>query len=247
MFRVAIGLLVLAIIAAIFGFGGLAGTATEMAKIVFIVALVLAVVSFLVGGRGGGVIPVLALVGTMAYAGTARADTYVEPAGPESSTTRAWFRHGLTLGGGLGIGHISCDGEDCDGANGAAGLDLHIGSMLAPNLGLVLDVWAMSHDDQDYGTFTHAIVTGALRFWLAKPLWIQGGIGVAQASYDYEDDVVDYESTSDTVPAVMGAIGLELLSSRSFALELALRAGTGFFENDVEVRNVSLGVGVSWY
>ncbi len=52
MFRVALGLLVVAIIAAVFGFGGIAGTATELAKIVFVVALVLAVISFLMGGRG---------------------------------------------------------------------------------------------------------------------------------------------------------------------------------------------------
>jgi uncharacterized membrane protein YtjA (UPF0391 family) len=52
MFRIAIGLLILAVIAAIFGFGGLAGTATDLAKIVFVVALVLAVISFLMGGRG---------------------------------------------------------------------------------------------------------------------------------------------------------------------------------------------------
>lgn len=52
MFRIAIGLLVIALLAAIFGFGGLAGTATDLAKIVFVVALVLAVISFLMGGRG---------------------------------------------------------------------------------------------------------------------------------------------------------------------------------------------------
>ena len=52
MFRVAIGLLIVAVIAAIFGFGGIAGTATDLAKIVFVVALVLAVISFLMGGRG---------------------------------------------------------------------------------------------------------------------------------------------------------------------------------------------------
>jgi uncharacterized membrane protein YtjA (UPF0391 family) len=49
MFRIAIGLLVVALLAAIFGFGGLAGTATDLAKIVFVVALVLAVIGFLMG------------------------------------------------------------------------------------------------------------------------------------------------------------------------------------------------------
>jgi uncharacterized membrane protein YtjA (UPF0391 family) len=52
MLRIALGLLVVAVIAAVLGFGGIAGTATDLAKIVFVVALVLAVISFLMGGRG---------------------------------------------------------------------------------------------------------------------------------------------------------------------------------------------------
>jgi uncharacterized membrane protein YtjA (UPF0391 family) len=52
MLRIALGLLVVAIVAAVLGFGGIAGTATDLAKIVFVVALVLAVISFLMGGRG---------------------------------------------------------------------------------------------------------------------------------------------------------------------------------------------------
>jgi uncharacterized membrane protein YtjA (UPF0391 family) len=53
MMRVAIALLVVALVAAVLGFGGLAGTAVGFAKIVFVVALVLALVSFLAGGRSG--------------------------------------------------------------------------------------------------------------------------------------------------------------------------------------------------
>jgi uncharacterized membrane protein YtjA (UPF0391 family) len=45
----AITFLVIALIAALFGFGGIAGTAIEAAKIVFFVAIVLFVISALVG------------------------------------------------------------------------------------------------------------------------------------------------------------------------------------------------------
>ena len=243
MFRVAIGLLVVAIIAAIFGFGGIASTATGFAKIVFIVAIILAVVSFLVGGRGGGVIPALLLGGAALLASrSARAEVYVE-----NGTSTTVGRQGIILGGGLGVGHISCDGADCSDVNSAGGLNLQIGGMVAPNLGLMVDAWGMSHSDGDNATFTHTLVTGALRWWLAPRLWLQGGVGVAEASWHYADTVVDYQSKSDTVPALMGGIGLELLSSPTFAMNLELRGGTGFFENDTRVRNLSLGVGVDWY
>jgi uncharacterized membrane protein YtjA (UPF0391 family) len=42
---------VIALVAALFGFGGIAAGAVEIAKILFFVFLILAVVSFLFGGR----------------------------------------------------------------------------------------------------------------------------------------------------------------------------------------------------
>lgn len=47
----AVTFLVIALIAAVFGFGGIAASAVGIAKIVFIVALILAVVSFISGRR----------------------------------------------------------------------------------------------------------------------------------------------------------------------------------------------------
>jgi uncharacterized membrane protein YtjA (UPF0391 family) len=54
----AITFLVIALIAALFGFGGIAGVAVEAAKIVFFVAIVLFVISALVGVfRGRRTVP----------------------------------------------------------------------------------------------------------------------------------------------------------------------------------------------
>ena len=54
----AITFLVIALVAALFGVGGIAGTAIEAAKIVFFVAIVLFVVSALVGVfRGRRTVP----------------------------------------------------------------------------------------------------------------------------------------------------------------------------------------------
>ncbi len=49
MFSWVIALFVLAIVAAIFGFGGLVGSLVGIAKIVFFVALALAILGFFVG------------------------------------------------------------------------------------------------------------------------------------------------------------------------------------------------------
>jgi uncharacterized membrane protein YtjA (UPF0391 family) len=59
MLRLALAFLVIALIAAVFGFGLVAGLAYDAAKILFVVFLVLAVVSLVAGGlRGTGPPPV---------------------------------------------------------------------------------------------------------------------------------------------------------------------------------------------
>ncbi len=51
MFSWALTFLIIAIIAAVFGFSGIAGTATNIAWILFVVGLILAVIFFLTGRR----------------------------------------------------------------------------------------------------------------------------------------------------------------------------------------------------
>ena len=54
MLQLAIACLVIALLAAILGFGGIAGSFVGVAKIIFVVFLVLAVLSFLFGGYRRG-------------------------------------------------------------------------------------------------------------------------------------------------------------------------------------------------
>jgi uncharacterized membrane protein YtjA (UPF0391 family) len=53
MLNFVVTLLIIALIAAVLGFGGIAGTAVELAKIVFFVALLLFVVAAVFGAVGG--------------------------------------------------------------------------------------------------------------------------------------------------------------------------------------------------
>jgi uncharacterized membrane protein YtjA (UPF0391 family) len=87
MFRWAIGFLVIAIIAAVLGFGGIAGSAIGAAKIVFVVALILAILGF-VFGRGGssGTVAFLLAAGLggalLASAGSASAHSLSDGGAP---------------------------------------------------------------------------------------------------------------------------------------------------------------------
>jgi uncharacterized membrane protein YtjA (UPF0391 family) len=53
MLNLVVTLLIIALIGAVLGFGGIAGAAVEIAKIVFFVALVLFVVAAVFGALGG--------------------------------------------------------------------------------------------------------------------------------------------------------------------------------------------------
>jgi uncharacterized membrane protein YtjA (UPF0391 family) len=53
MLNLVVTLLIIALIAALFGFGGIAGVAVDMAKIIFFIALVLFVVTTVAWAIGG--------------------------------------------------------------------------------------------------------------------------------------------------------------------------------------------------
>ena len=155
-------------------------------------------------------------------------------------------RDGLAIGVELGGGHMECEGEGCDGVTEAGELGLNVGVMLTPNLAIMADGWLMGHTE-DRLTLTHAMATVGPQLWLG-PFWVRGGVGVARASFNYDAGIIDIGDKTETVPAAMAALGVEVLSTKDFALDVRLRGGTGFFnDGDTEVRNLSLGVGANWY
>jgi hypothetical protein len=159
-------------------------------------------------------------------------------------------RRGGTFGVAIGAGHLGCsvDGDDCDGdgASEAAGISVHGGATVGPALAVIGELWLMGHTE-DNVTTSQGILTADLRFWAAPGLWLQGGLGFARSAVRYDGDLVDTESRSDTVPAVTAGLGLELISSATFGLDVQLKAGTGLYEDDMRIYNLSLGVGANWY
>lgn len=178
------------------------------------------------------VIPLLLLASTTALA---------QPAMPME-------RHGLFGGGGVFGGNISCDGGDCgDGFRESAGASGHVGYMITPRLGLLLDVWAMTSEKNDT-SITFAMATVGARLWLAPRLWVQGGIGSGHAVVR----VGIFAAESDDVPVGELAAGVELVRGRGWALDLSARVaqGTSTDEagNDATTgRAAGLGVSVSFF
>jgi hypothetical protein len=160
-------------------------------------------------------------------------------------------RHGLVLGAALWGGNISCE-SDTDGGCGdsfrkAGGLDLDIGYLFTPRLGVVLDVWAMGSSEDDVG-ITYVATTINARFWLVPILWIQGGVGAGHAIVN----VGPFEARGDDVPVGQLAAGLEIVRARSWMLDVQVKAaqGTATDEGSDGVttgRAVGVGLGFTWF
>lgn len=180
------------------------------------------------------------LVLTLAGAGYASAQDQVVVVEEEEE------RSGLAIGVELGGGHMECAGEGCDGVTEAGQFSLNVGALLTPNLAIMVDGSIMAHKE-DRLTLTHGIATIGPQLWVG-PFWVRGGIGVARASFNYDAGIIEIGDKTETVPAAMAALGVEVISTKDFALDVRLRGGTGFFhDGDTEVRNLSLGVGANWY
>jgi hypothetical protein len=178
-------------------------------------------------------------------AASASADTVILASGTPSND-----RSGLVLGASIDGGNLGCQtksGDDCgNGTHAAGGLSVHVGLMVGPRLAILGEAWAMAHTE-DSLTATQALATANVRAWLTPRLWLQGGVGAARSKISYDSSLFMVSSTSATVPAIAAAIGLELVHSSSFGLDVELRGGSGLYRDDVRIYNAALGVGVTFF
>ncbi len=175
--------------------------------------------------------------------------------GPPPPPPGADFRKGLNIGFGVGGGSMSCEtvgdtgGESvCDATIDEAGsIEFHIGLMIRPRLSLNGEIWVMGHTENNL-TITNAITTIGATLWLMPRLWVRGGVGGAVARWDYKGPLIEVGDKTESVPAVMGAIGFEAYSKPHFAIDVELRGGTGFYKEDqAKSHNVALAAGFTWY
>lgn len=168
-----------------------------------------------------------------------------------STSTRAEARSGLILHVGIGAGRIGCatdDGDDCDGDGTikAAGIVGEAGFMLSPSLALVGVVSGAANRDDDV-ELSQWVAAAAVRGWPTRRLWLEGGAGAARTKVEVMGNFLNFEAESETVPALVGGIGAEVISADSFALDIALRGATGLYEDDVNVYQVTLGAGATFF
>jgi hypothetical protein len=160
---------------------------------------------------------------------------------------------GFSLGlGGMNIGDDDVTCGNCDYDPIAGEFDFHIGGMLSPRFALLFEVQgnAQTVEENLYGatSLVQATAMVAGQYWLTPQLWLKGGIGAASLSYSYDDG---YESQSENIDegmALMGGVGYELLSARTFSIDLQGRLISGSYDSfEQNVTAGTVGVGFNWF
>ena len=161
----------------------------------------------------------------------------------------------LTFGVGIGLGGMSDNGssitscDTCDYKPLAGEADIHIGGMLSPRFGLMFEgqvnLQTIHSDFRDGDTtLTQSAAMIAGQFWILPILWVKGGLGFSHLQVD--NDYVTGDLGNGL--AIMGAVGVELMSARNFALELQGRLIEGTYNSgDDHVTSGTVGLGINWY
>lgn len=174
------------------------------------------------------------------------------PSSPVTPPPATTVRSGLMFGVGVGVGSLVADCDDCRATFEAGGISGHVGWMITPRLALMLDVWGMAHREVFLLVYQN-INTLAARYWFTPRFWAAGGIGNANAGYQWDGIFVDREDRTEKTGGVMVGAGYELMIRDNFAIDLEFRYGTGFYDEQVgddyviEGHNVSIGAGFNWY
>jgi hypothetical protein len=169
---------------------------------------------------------------------------------PPPPRARGVYRSGFTFGGAIGFGLV--DGEGCTNPCGGAFMgELHMGGMLNPRLALMGDVSvgyrAFTDPAIGDGSLYNSIWTIALQYWVNDILWLKGGFGFAHLTINDENTPgVSINFDDESGGAVMGAIGVEVLQSYNWALDLQARASHAFYDGG-DLNNLAFMVGFNWY
>lgn len=168
-------------------------------------------------------------------------------------------RIGFEGGFGLYGGDIRCRNETnnqniCEGVSEAGGIDLHLNYFFNPKLGIFGDVFPMVHDEENF-TLTHTVVSAGVKWRPVPILTLAGGLGSAQARWNFKGIFSNVQAETDTVPALFLSAGVEIVRSKSWAIDLQARLGVGFYdedndnngEADIQGKNIGFGAAMTFF
>ncbi len=169
---------------------------------------------------------------------------------PEAPKGRQGFLFGFNFGLGSLIsdtGQFEC--RSCIEEPAAVSYGIQVGTMINPNMAIIGEIWGQARAVDDAGAtwLNQTMYTAQLKYWFTERLWAKAGIGAASLSLSREGES---QALSDGT-AILAAIGVELVSTDSFAWDLQLKSGTGIysteFGNAASFDATTFSTGLTWY
>jgi hypothetical protein len=168
------------------------------------------------------------------------------PAHASPSPAAPRIRQGLVIGAGLGAGSVST--AACFDCGPGTALEFHVGGMLNPRLALMGELWFFGRSGTPAST-NQNLYTVAAQYWATDRLWFKVAMG--GAAFQVTGDNVQMGNETLVIAekrnglGLAGVGGLEALQIGTFALDLELRLGRGFYGKG-NVDEVGIMVGPSW-
>lgn len=173
-------------------------------------------------------------------------------------------RRGMLIAGvGFGLGSmgnetgaIRCDG--CETSPISFAGDVRLGGMLSDRFGLMIEGQIDSSIVQSYSSdgyevdgtksITQAAIFVAAQYHATPRLYIRGGIGIADLSFDYSDYYGQTNESIGSGTAVMGVLGYEVMSSRTLSLDIVGRLTVGTYDDIGDTVSAgSIGLAFNYY
>lgn len=172
--------------------------------------------------------------------------------GPAIATADDGAKLGLIATGNLGAGHLFCssnnDTDNCageDAVNSYSGT-LGLGVLVTPRFAVFGSIGG-AHNLDDNVSLYQVVATANARVWPVPRFYLEGGLGLAHSKLTVDAGFLQFEAKSETVPAVTGAAGVELVRTPSLAFDVSVRGTTGFYDDDYSLHQLSIGLGLTFF
>ena len=174
---------------------------------------------------------------------------------PAQRHAGGFHKRNIAFGFSAGLGGMSDQGGDiecgnCDYNPLSFQVEGHIGGFVGPRFALMFEaqlngqtVEQRLFSDEDV-FLTQGAAMFAAQSWVTPILWLKGGIGFSHLQLEDSFNAEDIDNGT----ALMGAIGVELLSARDFSIDLQGRLLNGSYKGiDNNITAASVGIGINWY
>jgi hypothetical protein len=155
-----------------------------------------------------------------------------------AGTAAAIEREGAVASVGLGPGGVGANLAASEDRENGIAFELRLGGMITRRLALLATLSYLS-GTTDGDKWEHGVLGTAARFFVNDVFWLEAGLG--------SGDVYAPGGDATSGLAVTGALGVDIVRAKTFAIAVELHGTAVGYEGDDSSATTSLTVAITWY